>query len=162
MSKLRMWRMFLIALCLCAAGCGGGGGGNTESSTVLLSSASASEMSGDCSGAAPMPQNLEDTWAETEQCTNMSALPPSVIFSPTVECPRNHQDACLATVPFFPCSDDPSQMCGAVGRFLPTCAAIELPDHYSGAAAHEMIHYLLYTSGRSDWAEHSGTEWACQ
>ncbi len=163
MSKSAIWRMFLIALSVSAASCGGGGGGNTESSTIALNSASPSEVSrGDCSNAGPMPANLQATWGETEQCTDMSASPPSVIFSPTVECPRNHQDDCLATVPFFPCSDDPSQTCGAVGRFLPECDAIELPDHYSGAAAHEMIHYLLRSSGRSDWASHSSPEWSCQ
>src|ERR1043165_8425079 len=119
-------------------------------------------VGGDCDGAERLPDSLASTWAETEQCTEMSAPPPSVIFSPTVECPRNHSDDCLATVPFFPCSDDPSQTCGAVGRFLPACNAIELPDHYSGASAHEMIHYLLHTNGRSDWAVHSGPEWVCQ
>jgi hypothetical protein len=109
-----------------------------------------------------MPESLADIWMETEQCTNLSAPPPLVVFSPTVDCPRSGQPNCLATVPFFPCTEDPSQTCGAIGRFLPSCNAIELPDRYSRGAAHEMIHYLLYTSGRADWSEHSAKEFTCQ
>jgi len=161
MSKSWIWLAFLTTLSVSAAGCGGGGE-SVESSTVALSSATVGEVGGDCSGAGPMPTSMAATWGETEQCTDISASPPAVIFSPTVDCPRNRENDCLATVPFFPCSDDPSQTCGAVGRFLPDCNAIELPDHYSGAAAHEMIHYLLHSSGRADWATHSGPEWACQ
>jgi len=161
MSKARIWLAFLIALSVSAVGCGGASGG-VESTTVALNSASSTEVGGDCTGATPMPASMASTWAETEQCTDMSTSPPDVIFSPTVDCPRNGQDDCLATVPFFPCSDDPSQTCGAGGRFLPACNAIELPDHYSGAAAHEMIHYLLYSNGRGDWAAHTGAEWVCQ
>jgi hypothetical protein len=53
-------------------------------------------------------------------------------------------------------------MCGAAGRYLAGCNAIELPDQYSGAAAHEMIHHLLRTSGRGDWMSHGAPEFACQ
>jgi hypothetical protein len=162
MNKARIWLAFLVSLSISPLGCGGGGGGGVESSTVALSSANASEIGGDCTRAEPIPESMIGTWDETEQCTDLSASPPSVVFSPTVECPRNHQDECLSTVPFFPCSNDPSQTCGAVGRFLPDCNAIELPDRYRGAAAHEMIHYLLHSAGRKDWAVHTGPEWTCQ
>ena len=162
MSKSLIWLGFLATFSLAPLACGGGGGGGVENSTAPLSAATNAEVGRDCTGAAPLTPLLETTWAETEECTDLSAVPPKVIFSPTVECPRNHQQECLATVPFFPCSSDPSQSCGAIGRFLPECGAVELPDHYSGGAAHEMIHYLLYTSGRSDWAAHAAPEWVCQ
>lgn len=132
----------------------------------------------DCSTALPMSEiinaataanpdavtteSLGATWNETEQCTALSAPPPLVMLSPTVICPRSGEPHCLSTVPFFPCSDNPAQSCGAIGRFLPRCGAIELPDHYSGAMAHEMIHYLLYTNRHGDWAGHTGPEFTCQ
>jgi len=144
--------------------CGGGGGGGSDSTTVGLTSADAAEANTDasCAGAVPMPSNLLSTWQETEQCTGMSSEPPRVVFSPTTICPRSGAASCLATVPFFSCSNDASQTCGAIGRFLPDCNAIELPDKYSGGAAHEMIHYLLHQNGRGDWAQHTGTKWTCQ
>ena len=149
---------------LTACGGGGGGGSDTESMTVPLSAAQASEANadGNCGAAIPMPANLMATWNETQECTAMSSNPPRVVFSPTVVCPRNGQENCLATVPFFTCTSDPSQTCGAIGRFLPDCNAIELPDRFAGGAAHEMIHFLLRQHGRGDWAHHDGPEWSCQ
>jgi hypothetical protein len=166
MRKTSIRLAFLLTLTVPTLfGCGGGGGGGgTESTTVNLSSAGASEMSGDelCDSAGPLPVSLQGIWNETQQCTALSSVPPQVVFSPTVVCPRNGQPDCLATVPFFPCSSDPSQTCGAIGRFLPSCNAIELPDRYNGAAAHEMIHYLLHSNGHDDWAAHSAPEFVCQ
>jgi hypothetical protein len=109
-----------------------------------------------------MPQSLAPTFNETQQCTNLSAPPPQVILSPTVPCPTSGELHCLATVPFFPCTNDPTKMCGAAGRFLPECNAIELPDQWTDAAAHEMIHYLLRASGHDDWAVHTDPAFACQ
>jgi hypothetical protein len=152
-------------------GCGGGGGGGSgsgnggeSSQAVNLATDTSAEVSSkpECSQAQPMTAETELVWRETEQCTELAAPAPRIIYSPTVTCPRNGQPACLATVPFFSCSDDPSQTCGAVGRFLPECGAIELPDRNQGAAAHEMIHYLLRANGRQDWAQHGGPEWVCQ
>ena len=148
----------------CGGGGGGGGGHNTESNVAALSSAGAAEMDSqpNCGSAISLPSDLQPVWTETEQCTVLSAESPRVIFSPTVICPRSGEAHCLADVPFFPCSDDPSQTCGAIGRFVPSCGAIELPDQYAGAAAHEMIHYLLKANGHPDWAQHTGPEWVCQ
>ena len=164
MNKQWIWLAFFTMLTSSTLlSCGGGGGGEEVGSTTApLSSIESSEVGGSCDGAVPMPASLEGTWNETSQCAGMSSVPPSVIFSPTVTCPRNGESNCLATVPFFPCSSDPSQTCGAVGRFLPACNAIELPDRNTGAAAHEMIHYLLHASGRRDWASHSAPEFVCQ
>jgi len=167
MRKPRILLTILATLMLptvFACGGGGGGGGDSESLTVAVSSADASgaNIGGSCAGAVPMPSSLLSTWNETEQCTGMSSEPPRVVFSPTAICPRNGQANCLATVPFFACSSDPSQTCGAIGRFLASCNAIELPDQFSGGAAHEMIHYLLHQNGQGDWADHSGPEWTCQ
>jgi hypothetical protein len=99
---------------------------------------------------------------ETEQCTALSAPPPAVVFTATMPCPSSGEPHCLADVAPFPCSFDPSRMCGAIGRYVASCNTIELPNEYSGAAAHEMIHHLLRMAGRSDWSVHSGPEWACQ
>lgn len=172
MRKHRKTLAFLTTLTVplfLACGGGGGGGGDdsadsTESTVASLTAADASEVSAqaDCSESVPMPASLDAPWNETEQCTDLSAAPPRIILSATVNCPRSGQPNCLATVPFFPCSDNPSQTCGAIGRFLPDCGAIELPDRYSGAAAHEMIHYLLLANRRGDWADHSAPEFACQ
>jgi len=163
-----------IACCsvLLGLGCGGagGGGGGSGGSAVESSQAAnlATETSAEvnsspqCTEAQPLSAATELVWNETEQCTDLAAPPPLVIYSPTVTCPRNRQPACLATVPFFPCSDDPSQTCGAIGRFLPECGAIELPDRNQDAAAHEMIHYLLRANGRREWAQHTSPEWVCQ
>jgi hypothetical protein len=155
--------LLILSVVFCTSCGGGGDGGDVESSTANLAAAP-SEMSSpeSCDGAAPLPSSLESVWNETEQCTVLSSEPPLVVLSPTVVCPRNQLPQCLATVPFFPCSNDPSQTCGAIGRFLPSCNAIELPDRYDGAAAHEMIHHLLRSQGRSDWAEHDSAEFACQ
>ena len=162
MSKLRICLLFL-AMLMISVSCGGGSGEGQETVTVpLASSDGRSEVGDSCDGAQPMPPDLSGTWNETSQCAALWGPPPSVLFSPTVNCPRSGEPNCLATVAFFPCSDDASQTCGAIGRFLPECNAIELPDHYSGAAAHEMIHYLLYQNHRSDWAGHSSSEWVCQ
>jgi len=166
MRKPRILQTILAATMLSTVmACGGGGGGGgSDSATAALSADEASHENtgGSCGGAVAMPASLLSTWQETEQCTGMSSEPPRVVFSPTVVCPRSGADNCLATVPFFTCSSDSSQTCGAIGRFLPDCNAIELPDHFSGGAAHEMIHYLLRQSGRGDWAQHSGSEWICQ
>jgi hypothetical protein len=151
-------------------GCGGGGGGGASGTDASAKAGLATDISAEvssssrpeCLGAQPITKQMELTWNETEQCTDLAGPPPQVIYSPTVICPRNGQPDCLATVPFFPCSDNPAQTCGAVGRFLPECGAIEVPDRYQGAAAHEMIHYLLRTNRRSDWANHTGPEWICQ
>ncbi len=169
MRKYRKSLVFLTTLSVpLFFGCGGGGSGGegdgTATTVASLSAAGASEMSAqtDCSLAVPMPASLEVTWNETEQCTVLAAPPPTIVFSPTATCPRSGQPNCLATVPFFQCSDNPAQTCGAIGRFLPDCNAIELPDGYSGAAAHEMIHYLLRANRHRDWASHTAPEFACQ
>jgi hypothetical protein len=153
-------------------GCGRGGGGggsstgeaplDTEVAALTTTSPVATASRPECLLAQPMPRAMDLTWNETEQCVDLAAPPPTVVYSQTVICPRSGQADCLATVPFFPCSDDPSRTCGAIGRFLPECGAIELPDRYQGAAAHEMIHYLLKVNGYKQWAEHSGPQWACQ
>jgi hypothetical protein len=153
-------------------GCGRGGGGggsstgeaplDTEVAALTTTSPVATASRPECLLAQPMPRTMDLTWNETEQCVDLAAPPPTVVYSQTVICPRSGQADCLATVPFFPCSDDPSRTCGAIGRFLPECGAIELPDRYQGAAAHEMIHYLLKVNGYKQWAEHSGPQWACQ
>jgi len=169
MRKPRILLTFLTALALPALfGCGGGGGGaggdDASTSTLSLSAANASEMNKaeSCAEAQPMPEKLIGTWNQTEVCTGLASTPPSVVFSPTVICPRSGADSCLSTVPYFTCSDDPTKLCGAVGRFLPDCNAIELPDKYSGGAAHEMIHYLLHQAHRKDWSEHTAPEFTCQ
>lgn len=154
------------------AGCGGGGGGGgggageaqAATNVAALTASGASELGSnvDCSAAVDLPESLQSTWDETQQCTALSATPPKVLYSPTVVCPRNRQEQCLSTVPFFACSSDPSQLCGAIGRFLPQCNAIELPDRYAGAAAHEMIHYLLRASGQKNWATHESPDFVCQ
>ena len=168
MRKSRITLSFLGMLALstvvaCGGGGGGGGGDDTGTLTVAASAeASDAHGGGNCGLAAPMPAELMHTWNETQECTALSSNPPRVVFSPTVVCPRNGQANCLATVPFFTCSSDPSQTCGAIGRFLPDCNAIELPDRYAGGAAHEMIHFLLRQAGRGDWAGHSAPEWSCQ
>lgn len=163
-QKTLLFAMAFMIPALSGCGGGGGGGGGGTGSTVVSLSAAPEDVSsgGRCGGASPLPANLQATWNETEQCSALSAPPPNVVFSPTVTCPRNGLDECLSTVPFFPCGDNPSQSCGAIGRFLPSCNAIELPDRYSGGAAHEMIHYLLHTAGHPDWTQHSGPEWVCQ
>ena len=169
MRKPRISLFFLMALGFPGLfGCGGGGGresgGDAATSTLSLSAANASEMNTaeSCNGVEPMPETLFATWNETEVCTGLASTPPSVVFSPTVVCPRSGADSCLSTVPYFTCSDDPTKLCGAVGHFLPECNAIELPDKYTGSAAHEMIHYLLHQAGRDDWSKHTAAEFTCQ
>jgi hypothetical protein len=157
-----------VAVPLFSACGGGGGGGGSDASAATavagLTASGASEMSSnvDCGRAVDLPGELQATWNETAQCTALAAAPPKVIFTNTVVCPRNGQPDCLESVPFFECSDGSGQLCGAVGRFLPQCGAIELPDRYYGAAAHEMIHYLLRANGHGDWASHGAGEFVCQ
>lgn len=156
----------LPLLSACGGGGGSGGGGEASAATTVasLTAAGASEITSnvDCGRAVSLPQSLEATWDETEQCTVLSAPPPKVVYSETVTCPRNGKPDCLGSVPFFACSDNPAQTCGAIGRFLPECNAIELPDRYAGGAAHEMIHYVLRANGRQDWANHAAPEFVCQ
>jgi hypothetical protein len=151
----------LLAAC---GGGGGGGGGELETSVQSLTAPGASEFddSSLCGSRGPLTADLTQVYAETEQCSAISAPAPDVVFSPTVPCPTSGQPHCLSTVAPFPCNDDPSKMCGAAGRYLASCDTIELPDSYSAAAAHEMIHHLLRVSGRGNWADHSAPEFACQ
>jgi hypothetical protein len=152
-------------LSACGGGGGGGGGEASAATTVAaLTGNGASEMTSDvdCGRAVDLPGELQATWNETEQCTVLSGPAPKVIFTNTVTCPRSGQANCLESVPFFECSDHSGQLCGAVGRFLPQCGAIELPDRYFGAAAHEMIHFLLRANGHDDWASHGAGEFSCQ
>ena len=163
MRKVLELFVFFAVLNFSVVSCGGGGGGSGNADQALATSSRAEvDAQPDCANAVPLTEDLQSVWSETEQCTALEAPPPRVVFSPTVVCPRNGLPECLATVPFSPCADDPSQTCGAIGRFLPACRAIELPDDFFGAAAHEMIHYLLWTNGRSDWEVHTGPEWVCQ
>jgi hypothetical protein len=145
------------------AACGGGGGGlETDIGGLIAPGASEFEDSSLCGAAGPLPADLLQVYDETEQCSAISASPPNVVFSETVPCPSSGQPHCLATVAPFPCSSDRSQMCGAAGRYLASCDTIELPDTYTAAAAHEMIHHLLRMSARGDWAGHGAPEFSCQ
>lgn len=163
--RKRSISLVLAAVLPVLAACGGGGGGGElGSSTQGLTASGASEFddSSLCGSRGPLPADLAQVYNETQQCAAISEPPPEVVFSPTVPCPSNGQVHCLATVAPFPCSSDPSKMCGAAGRYLASCDTIELPDSYSGAAAHEMIHHLLRMSGRGDWAVHTAPEFSCQ
>ncbi|MGH7897470.1 MAG: hypothetical protein ACREQQ_05930 [Candidatus Binatia bacterium] len=158
----------VLGLMMGISACGGGGGGSENgaqsAATESLMSSGASEIASSalCGLGGPLPADLMAVYDETEQCTGLSAPPPRVVFSPTVPCPASGQMHCLVTVAPFPCSSDPSRLCGAAGRYLASCDTIELPDAYSGAAAHEMIHHLMRHSGRGDWTQHGSPEWSCQ
>ncbi|MGH7898089.1 MAG: hypothetical protein ACREQQ_09060 [Candidatus Binatia bacterium] len=157
----------MIGLAGALVSCGGGGSGvgdGLQTSSEGLSAGGASEFdtSTPCGQAGPLTSDLIQVYEETEQCVGLSAPPPAVVFSPTVPCPTSGELRCLESVDPFPCSYDPSKSCGATGRYLASCNAIELPDQYSGAAAHEMIHHVLRMAGREDWAQHESPEFACQ
>lgn len=140
-------------LLLGLVGCGAGGGDpELEGRDAALSNAE---------GAGLLPGDLEATYAEVEQCTAISAPPPSVVFTPTVECPSSGRRCCLASVEPIPCGADGNARCGTMGRYHEGSQTIELPDECADSAAHEMIHHLLRQAGRSDWEEHDGAEWAC-
>lgn len=149
-------------------GCGGGGGGGDDTATRSsnLTTASSSEMlsNADCSTSTPLNSTLQQIWDETTQCTGLSGPEPGVVYSATVDCPSSHRHMCLADVPFFPCNDGSGQLCGAAGRYIPSCGGgvIELPDASTTAAAHEMIHHLLRVSGHPDWEIHSDRAFNCQ
>lgn len=150
--KRSRWYTCVLTLALLSA-CGGGGGGG--------GSGIAGVQSALCAQGGALPPELMAVYNETQQCTRLQGPPPEVVFSPTVECPSGRR-RCLATVEFSPCSNDPSRMCGAGGRYLSGCQTIELPNEWHGAAAHEMVHHLLYVNGRSDWNSETAPELACQ
>ena len=122
---------------------------------------SESAVERDCSLTMPLSAPLDSIWQETQECTGLSAPEPRVFFSPAVACPGSDAVECLAVVPPFSCEGHPLLYCGALGRYLRACAAIELPEGSTIAAAHEMIHHLKLANGHSDWNRHTGPEWAC-